>query len=77
MAAKKHWSELSAPRKAGIVAAGVAELVLTAVALRDLVRRPARRVRGPKLLWYPLLFVQPIGSPAYLLAGRRQGGNAA
>jgi len=28
-------------------------------------------VRGPKLLWGPLLLVQPIGSPLYLIAGRR------
>ena len=56
------------------MAAGVAELVVTAVALRDLVRRPASRVRGPKLLWYPVLFVQPVGSPLYLVAGRRRSG---
>ena len=70
---KKQWSKLSAPRKAGIVAAGVTELVVTAVAMRDLVRRPASRVRGPKAVWYPVLFVQPVGSPLYLLAGRRRG----
>ena len=73
MAKKKQWSNLSAPKKAGIVAAGVAELAMTALALRDLIRRPAPRVRGPKALWYPVLFVQPVGSPLYLLAGRRSG----
>jgi hypothetical protein len=73
MAKKKQWSNLSAPKKAGIVAAGVAELAVTAVALRDLIRRPASRVRGPKALWYPVLFVQPVGSPLYLVAGRRSG----
>jgi hypothetical protein len=47
------------------------ELVVTTIAVRDLVRRPADEVRGPKVLWGPLLFVQPIGSPLYLVIGRR------
>ena len=68
---KQRWSELSPATRAAIVAAGVAEVVVTSVALRDLVRRPSLLVRGPKLLWAPVLFVQPIGSPLYLLAGRR------
>ena len=68
---KKTWSELSPTTRAAIVAGGVAEVVVTSFALRDLVRRPAALVRGPKLLWGPLLLVQPIGSPLYLIAGRR------
>jgi len=68
---KKRWSDLSPRSRAAIVALGVAEVVVTSVALQDLVRRPASLVRGSKLLWAPMLFVQPIGSPLYLLAGRR------
>ena len=51
---------------------GVAELVVTAVALRDLVRRPAEQVRGPRSLWGVGLAVQPVGAPLYLLCGRRR-----
>jgi hypothetical protein len=69
--AKKRWSELSPGSRAAIVAGGVAELVVTAYALRDLLGRPAGLVRGPKALWCAALFVQPVGSPLYLLAGRR------
>ena len=68
---KKKWSELSPPTRAAIVLGGLAEAVVTTVALRDLVRRPAVLVRGPKPLWGAALFVQPIGSPLYLLVGRR------
>jgi hypothetical protein len=68
---RKTWSDLSPRSRAAIVALGLAELVVTGVALRDLVRRPADLVRGPKELWAPILFVQPVGSPLYLLAGRR------
>ena len=68
---KKRWSDLSPRSRAAIVVGGVAEVVVTSVALRDLVRRPAALVRGPKWLWAPALFVQPVGSPLYLVAGRR------
>lgn len=69
--AKKRWSDLSPGAKTAIVAGGLAELVVTSYALRDLLRRPGALVRGPKALWCATLFVQPIGSPLYLLLGRR------
>jgi hypothetical protein len=68
--AKKRWSELSPGTRAAIVAGGLAELAVTSYALRDLVRRPAALVRGPKALWCAALFVQPVGSPLYLIVGR-------
>jgi hypothetical protein len=68
---KNRWSNLSPAARTAIVVGGVAEVVVTSVALRDLVRRPAALVRGPKWLWAPALFVQPVGSPLYLVAGRR------
>ena len=54
-----------------MVAGALVEMVVTGIALRDLIRRPASEVRGPRLLWGLGLFVQPIGSPLYLLVGRR------
>ena len=71
--AKKRWSDLSPRARAGIVILGTAELVVTAIAVGDLVRRPAALVRGRKALWAPVRFVQPVGSPLYLLVGRRGG----
>ena len=68
--AKKRWSELGAVTRTAIVG-GALELVVTAVAFCDLVRWPAADVRGRKGLWGLGRFVQPIGSPLYLLVGRR------
>ena len=65
------WSELSPRRRYGVVALGTVELVLTAVSLVDLSRRPAEQVRGPKALWALAAFVQPVGPVAYLALGRR------
>ena len=67
---KKRWSDLSPVARTAIVVGTVAELVVTAVALRDLVCRPSAEVRGRKSLWGLGLFVQPVGSPLYLLVGR-------
>ncbi len=65
---KKRWSDLSVGTRSAIILGGLAELAVTTVALRDLVRRTPREVRGPKPLWGAVLFVQPVGSPLYLLA---------
>ena len=68
--AKKTWAELSYAQRAGAVIGGALELALTAVTLRDLARRPASRVRGPKALWVVVCGVQPFGPLAYWVCGR-------
>jgi hypothetical protein len=70
--AKKSWSEYSPAARAAIVVGAVVEMVMTTIALRDLTRRSAAEVRGPKMLWRLGLLVQPVGSPLYLLLGRRR-----
>ena len=69
--AKKTWSELTVGQRRAVYVAGVVEAVLTAVALRDLSRRAADEVRGPKVAWALASFVQPVGPLAYLALGRR------
>ena len=68
---KKCWSDLNQREQRLIIAGGVAELVLTVVAARDLARRPADQVRGRKLLWLLSFVVQPFGPLAYLTRGRQ------
>jgi len=72
MRQKKQWSELSPLAKRAIVIGGVAEAVVTTIALRDLKRRSSADLRGPKLPWLLALFVQPVGAPLYLAFGRRR-----
>lgn len=69
---KKRWSDLTSTQQRAIVAAGAVELVTTAVALRDLVKRPRGQVRGKKPLWALSFVVQPVGPLAYLALGRRR-----
>ena len=68
---RKKWSHLTVAQKRIICIAGAAEVVATAAALRDLARRPADQVRGPKAAWVVAFFVQPVGPLAYFAAGKR------
>lgn len=70
---KLRWRDLPGTARFGILGAGVTQVGLLAFALIDLVRRPSRQVRGPKLLWLPLLFVNFVGPASYLRFGRRRG----
>ena len=71
MTRKKRWEDLSSGQRAAVVLASTVEVVLTTVALADLARRPSGQVRGTKLRWALLCFVQPVGPIAYLALGRR------
>lgn len=73
---KKRWSELTEGQKRGVVAAGVVQVALLAVAAVDLARRPAEQVRGPKWVWAPALAVNFLGPLAYLLLGRKAASDA-
>jgi hypothetical protein len=74
MAEKKQWSDLTPTQQKAIIVVGAVEVVLTAVALVDLARRPRELVRGPKALWAVGTLVQPVGPIAYLALGRRRAG---
>ena len=69
--AKKSWADLSPAQKKLVVVTGVVEFAATAWCARDLHRRPASQVRGPKVLWAPALSAQPFGPIAYVVWGRK------
>ena len=66
------WGDMSPMQKKLVVATGIAEVAVTAWCAKDLRKRPAELVRGPKLLWGPALSVQPVGPIAYLVWGRKR-----
>ena len=69
---KRRWSDLTTPQRAAILTAGLAQFTLQAIALRDLRRRPAKHVHGPKRVWAAASFVNFVGPIAYLAWGRRR-----
>lgn len=67
---KKTWGELSPARRAGVIAVGVAQLVLLTMAQRDISRRPAELIRGPKAAWRLASLVNFVGPMGYFIFGR-------
>jgi hypothetical protein len=70
--ANKRWSELTTAQKRGIVLSGTVQIALLAAALVDIYRRPPREIRGNKLLWTLVSFVNFAGPLTYFFFGRRR-----
>lgn len=65
-----RWRDLTNSQRAALVTLAGMEATFTSAAAADLYHRPDEQVRGPKAMWWPLLFVQPVGPVAYLRFGR-------
>lgn len=68
---RTSWQDMPPWQRRTILVLAPVELALTAFAAVDLARRPRSQVRGPKAVWWPIVFVQPVGPVAYLVSGRR------
>ncbi|MDH2416551.1 hypothetical protein [Nocardioides sp. CER19] len=64
--------KLTQSQKRMVGAAVVVQLVVGLLTLRDISRRPADRVRGPKWLWRIAGTANTSGSAAYWLIGRKR-----
>ena len=70
---KKRWQDLSHPAQTAIVISAAVDATLKAFAMKDLWKRPAAEVRGPKVLWGLLLALSNSAGVVpliYLLYGR-------
>ena len=75
---KRRWSDLSERTRRLIIAGAALEGVLKLLALIDLKRRPADRIRGSKAKWASaVVLVNSVGAVplAYFLRGRRTDRN--
>jgi hypothetical protein len=73
--AKKRWKDLPESQRRMIIAGVMLETVVKVAALRDLKRRPAHEVRGPKWLWGGVITVANSAGlvpAAYFVFGRRR-----
>lgn len=68
----RSWSQLGPLAKVGVFVLAIFQIGLLAAALVDMSRRPADRIRGPKVLWFPVAFVNFIGPVAYFVVGRKR-----
>jgi hypothetical protein len=67
-----HYRRLGPAARRAVWALLAVELVLIAAVERDIQRRPAERIRGPKLLWRVVATQNLIGPAAYLGLGRKR-----
>ena len=71
MRTTRRWGDLDRRQRLWVVIAGAVQLSLAAAAWRDLARRPAAEVNGPKGLWAGVITINFLGPVAYFLRGRR------
>jgi hypothetical protein len=72
---KKRWKDLPQNQRRMIIVGVVLEGIVKLLALRDLKRRPAEEVRGPKWLWGGVIAganSAGLVPAAYFLLGRRR-----
>ena len=67
----QRWSDLTDRQKQIVAVALVVHVIVLTLTWRDLGRRPAAAVRGPKGLWRLAATMNTTGSLAYWLFGRR------
>lgn len=70
--AAKFYRGLSPAARVGLWVLVALEVALVALAQRDIQRRPANLIRGPKLLWRLVATLNFIGPAAYFGLGRRR-----
>ena len=68
---KMTWAEMSPGRKAVVAVVGLVQFVLAATAWRDLAKRSAAQINGPKGLWAAIIAINWVGPIAYFVKGRR------
>ena len=71
MGKKLSWKKLSSFQKNGIIILAVIELILLVAALTDIARRPAGKIKGRKLWWVLISFIEFLGPVAYFGIGRK------
>jgi hypothetical protein len=71
---QRYTVDVKKPNKPVLAVVIAAQMVSCAFAWRDLARRSADQVRGPKNLWRVFITVNPGNSIVYWLIGRRSSG---
>jgi Phospholipase_D-nuclease N-terminal len=71
MPGDRHWADLPPVAKGATSVAALLQVTLLVAALRDLRRRTAAELNGPRWVWALVCFVNVIGPLSYFRFGRR------
>jgi hypothetical protein len=69
---KKTWKEMPPAARAGTVLIGIAQMALMVAAQRDITKRPAELINGPKAAWRMAALINFIGPMGYFIFGRKR-----
>ena len=69
---KPRWSDLSTEQRIGVIALGAFQVSLQVAALVDIRRRPTEQIKGRKVTWVAVSFINTFGPLAYFKFGRRR-----
>lgn len=72
MAKKKTWKEMSPAARTGFVVVGIAQMGMMLAAQRDISKRPAEQINGPKAAWRMAALINFIGPMGYFVLGRKR-----
>jgi hypothetical protein len=72
MAKKKTWKEMPPAARIGTVLIGIAQISLMLAAQRDISRRPAEQINGPKAAWRVAALLNFVGPMGYFIFGRKR-----
>jgi hypothetical protein len=72
MQSRKKWKDMPPQARVGAVVVGAIQLSLLLAAQRDISRRPADQIRGSKIMWRLVSFVNFIGPGSYFAFGRKK-----
>lgn len=70
---RREFTDLPTGARVGLGLVAAVEVAAKIAALRDIARRPADQVRGPKWVWSMVQAINGIGPAAYFAFGRKQG----
>ncbi|ADX72084.1 hypothetical protein D7Z96_04510 [Pseudarthrobacter phenanthrenivorans] len=73
---KKTWKEMSTSSKIGTILVGIVQVSLLVAAQRDISKRPAALINGPKAAWRAASFINFVGPVGYFTFGRKRGAGA-
>jgi len=74
---KKTWKEMPPAARVAFVALGIAQVSLMLAAQRDISKRPADQINGPKAAWRVAALINFIGPMGYFILGRKRPGAGA
>lgn len=72
MAKKKTWKEMPPAARVGTVLVGIAQMALMVAAQRDISKRPAELINGPKAAWRMVALLNFVGPLGYFIFGRKR-----